>query len=103
MAMAMELGWRAPRTSPWARAARRQGREVANPAHRAADIPTDWRPCKGVVNIPEGTDILVNATTLGCAPEAAPVPVAPDTVGPDMTAVDVITHRRESSNGPDGS
>jgi shikimate dehydrogenase len=93
-AMAVELGW--ARASHLTVVTRReeQGREVADLVHRAADIPTDWRAWDGVVTIPEGTDILMNATTLGSAPEAAPVPVAWDGAGPGLTAVDVITNPR---------
>ena len=75
-AMAVELGWAGASHLTVVTRREEQGREVADLVHRAADIPTDWRAWEGVVTIPEGTDILMNATTLGSAPEAAPVPVA---------------------------
>jgi shikimate dehydrogenase len=93
-AMAVELGWAGASHLTVVTRREEQGREVADLVHRAADIPTDWRAWDGVVTIPEGTDILMNATTLGSAPEAAPVPVAWDDAGPDLTAVDVITNPR---------
>jgi shikimate dehydrogenase len=93
-AMAVELGWAGASHLTVVTRREEQGREVADLVHRAADIPTDWRAWRGVVTIPEGTDILINATTLGSAPEAAPVPVAWDGAGPNLTAVDVITNPR---------
>jgi len=93
-AMAVELGWAGAAHLTVVTRREEQGREVADLVHRAADIPADWRAWDGVVTIPEGTDILMNATTLGSAPEAAPVPVAWDDAGPDLTAVDVITNPR---------
>jgi shikimate dehydrogenase len=93
-AMAVELGWAGAEHLTVVTRREEQGREVADLVHRAAGIPTDWQAWSGVVTIPEGTDIVMNATTLGSAPEAVPVPVAWDTVSPDMTAVDVITNPR---------
>ncbi len=93
-AMAVELGWAGAAHLTVVTRREEQGREVADLVHRAADIPTDWRAWDGVVTIPEGTDILMNATTLGSAPELAPVPVAWDGAGPGLTAVDVITNPR---------
>ena len=93
-AMAVELGWAGAAHLTVVTRREEQGREVAELVHRAAHIPTDWRAWDGVVTIPEGTDILMNATTLGSAPETAPVPVAWDGAGPGLTAVDVITNPR---------
>lgn len=93
-AMAVELGWAGAGHLTVITRREEQGREVAALVHRAAGIPTEWRPWNGVVAIPEGTDILMNATTLGSAPEAAPVPVAWEGATPRLTAVDVITNPR---------
>jgi shikimate dehydrogenase len=93
-AMAVELGWAGATHLTVVTRREEQGREVADLVHRAADIPTDWDAWHDVVTIPEGTDILMNATTLGSAPEAAPVPVAWDGAAPSLTAVDVITNPR---------
>jgi shikimate dehydrogenase len=93
-AMAVELGWAGASHLTVITRREEQGREVAELVSRAAGIPTDWRPWNGMVTIPEGTDILMNATTLGSAPEVAPVPVAWESAGPGLTAVDVITNPR---------
>jgi len=93
-AMAVELGWAGAAHLTVITHREKQGREVADLVHRAAEIPTDWRAWNGVVSVPEGTDIFMNATTLGAAPELTPVPVAWDGAGPQLTAVDVITNPR---------
>jgi len=93
-AMAVELGWAGAGHLAVITRREEQGRQVADLVHRAAGIPTEWRPWDGVVTIPEGTDILMNATTLGAVPELTPVPVAWEGAGPGLTAVDVITNPR---------
>jgi len=93
-AMAVELGWAGASHLTVVTRREEQGREVAALVHHAAGIPTEWRAWDGVVTIPEGTDIFMNATTLGAAPELAPVPVAWERAGPGLTAVDVITNPR---------
>ena len=93
-AMAVELGWAGAGHLTVVTRREEQGREVADLVHRAAGIPTGWRAWDGDVTIPEGTDILMNATTLGAAPELEPVPVAWESAGPGLTAVDVITNPR---------
>jgi shikimate dehydrogenase len=46
------------------------------------------------LQVPAGTDLLMNATHLGCAPELEPVPVDWASVEPGCIAVDVITNPR---------
>jgi shikimate dehydrogenase len=93
-AMAVELGWAGASHLTVVTRREEQGREVADLVHQAAHIPTEWRAWGDVVTIPEGSDILMNATTLGAAPAAAPVPVDWDGAGSGLTAVDVITNPR---------
>ena len=93
-AMAVELGWAGAAHLTVVTRREQQGREVADLVHRAADIPTAWQPWDGDVSVPEGTQILMNATTLGAAPELSPVPLAWDSLDPSVTAVDVITNPR---------
>jgi len=71
-----------------------QGREVAELVHRATGVPTEWLGWKGTVTPPEGTQVLLNATHLGAAPELEPVPVDWDSISTDTTVVDVITNPR---------
>jgi shikimate dehydrogenase len=71
-----------------------QGREVAELVHRVTGVPTEWLGWKGTVTLPKGTQVLLNATHLGAAPELEPVPVDWDSVAGDATVVDVITNPR---------
>ncbi len=71
-----------------------QGREVAHLVHRATGIPTEWLGWKGAIALPVGTQILLNATHLGAAPELEPVPVDWNSITGDTTVVDVITNPR---------
>jgi shikimate dehydrogenase len=67
---------------------------VAELVHRVAGIPTAWARWDGDVRVPPGTEILMNATTLGAAPLLAPVPVIWESLEAPPTAVDVITNPR---------
>lgn len=71
-----------------------QGTEVANLVHQATGVPTTWLGWKGTIALPEGTQILLNATHLGAAPELEPVPVDWNSITRDTTVVDVITNPR---------
>ena len=93
-AMAVELGWAGAAHLTVVTRREEQGREVAELVHRAAGIPTAWQRWDGEVAVPAGTQILMNATHLGCAPAVEPVPVRWDTLDPTATAVDVITNPR---------
>jgi shikimate dehydrogenase len=93
-AMAVELGWAGAAHLTVVTRREAQGREVAELVHRVAGIPAAWQHWDGDVVAPEGTQILMNATTLGAAPELELVPMAWDSVGSSVTAVDVITNPR---------
>jgi len=71
-----------------------QGSEVANVVHRATGVSAEWSGWKGTVTLPKGTEILLNATHLGAAPELEPVPVDWNSMAGDATVVDVITNPR---------
>jgi len=71
-----------------------QGSEVADLVHRATGIPTEWLGWKGAIALPAGTQIVLNATHLGAAPQLEPVPVDWNSIASDTTVVDVITNPR---------
>lgn len=71
-----------------------QGSEVADLVHRATSVQAEWRAWKGAVAPPEGTQILLNATHLGAAPQLESVPIDWNRIGSDTTVVDVITNPR---------
>ena len=95
-AMAVELGWAGAAHLTVITRRQSQGLEVAELVHRAADIPTAWQAWSGDVAVPDGTEILMNATHLGCAPAVEPVPVVWESVPPGATCVDVITNPRHT-------
>jgi len=71
-----------------------QGREVADLVCRATGVPTEWMPWQGTIALPEGIQILLNATHLGAAPELEQVPIDWSSIASDATVVDVITNPR---------
>jgi shikimate dehydrogenase len=93
-AMAVELAWAGASHLTLITRRESQGFEVAETVTRASGVPCEWQPWAGEVQIPEGTQILMNATHLGCAPELEPVPVNWRTITPETTVVDVITNPR---------
>ena len=95
-AMAVELGWAGAAHLTVITRRESQGLEVAELVRRAAGIPTAWQAWADEVIVPEGTEILMNATHLGCAPAVEAVPLAWNSVSPGTTAVDVITNPRHT-------
>jgi len=93
-AMAVELAWAGASHMTLITRRESQGVEVAQTVTKASGVPCDWQPWAGEVQVPEGTQILMNATHLGCAPEREPVSVNWLTISPETTVVDVITNPR---------
>jgi shikimate dehydrogenase len=71
-----------------------QGVEVAELVQRVTGVSTEWVLWSGEIALPEGTQILVNATHLGALPQCESVPINWDTLLSGTTAVDVITNPR---------
>lgn len=93
-AMAVELAWAGAAHLTIITRREPQGVEVADTVKRASGVPADWLPWSEKVMIPEGTDILMNATHLGCAPGVEIVPVDWRSIPVSTTVVDVITNPR---------
>lgn len=93
-AMAVELAWAGAAHMTIIARRESQGVEVADVVRRASGVPADWLPWSKEVVIPEGTEILMNATHLGCAPNLEAVPVDWRSVPERATVVDVITNPR---------
>ncbi|MGZ4789613.1 MAG: shikimate dehydrogenase family protein, partial [Terriglobales bacterium] len=93
-AMAVELAWAGAAHMTIIARRESQGVEVADVVRRASGVPADWLPLSTEVVIPEGTEILMNATHLGCAPNLEAVPVDWRSVPERATVVDVITNPR---------
>ena len=93
-AMAVELAWAGASHMTLITRRRSQGVEVAELVARASGVHAEWRPWEGEAAIPEGTQILMNATHLGCAPGLTSVPVQWSSIPSTATVVDVITNPR---------
>jgi shikimate dehydrogenase len=93
-AMAVELAWAGASHLTLITRRESQGTEVAQTVTRASGVPADWVQWSGEVCVPEGTQILMNATHLGAAPAQEPVPINWGSVSKDITVVDVITNPR---------
>ncbi len=93
-AMAVELAWAGATHMTIITRRESQGVEVANLITRTSGVAAQWLPWSGEVAIPEGTEILMNATHLGCAPSLEVVPVDWRSIPAKTTVVDVITNPR---------
>ena len=93
-AMAVELAWAGAAHLTLITRRKAQGEEVAALVTRASGVPAVWQPWVGAVEIPAGTQILMNATHLGCAPALESVPVDWHSIAATTTVVDVITNPR---------
>jgi shikimate dehydrogenase len=93
-AMAVELAWAGAAHMTIITRRESQGVEVADLVTRASGVPAEWLPWSDEVVIPEGTEILMNATHLGCAPDLEIVPVDWCSIPGKTTVVDVITNPR---------
>ncbi len=93
-AMAVELAWAGAAHMTIITRRESQGAEVADLVTRASGVPAAWLPWSNEVAIPGGTDILMNATHLGCAPHLETVPVDWPSISAKTTVVDVITNPR---------
>ena len=91
--MAIELAWAGASHLTLFTRRKAQGEEVAALVSRASGVPAVWQPWVGEVEIPAGTQILINATHLGCAPALESVPVDWHSIAA-TTVVDVITNPR---------
>ena len=93
-AMAVELAWAGAAHLTLITRRESQGIEVAQTVTQASGVPAEWMQWTGEVLVPDHTDILMNATHLGAAPELEPVPVRWELVSKRTTVVDVITNPR---------
>ena len=68
-----------------------RGRELAELVSARTPAQADYLPWEGTVPVPEGTEILVNATPIGLYPKVEEKPALDyDTITPDMLVTDVI-------------
>ena len=92
--MAVELAWAGASHMTVITRRELQGVEVAELITRASGVLAECLAWCEAVAVPEGTEILMNATHLGCAPELEVVPVDWRGISSKTTVVDVITNPR---------
>jgi shikimate dehydrogenase len=93
-AMAVELAWAGASHLTLITRREAQGVEVAQTVTKASGVPAEWLQWVGEAVVPEGTNILMNATHLGAAPQLEAVPVNWESVSKNTAVVDVITNPR---------
>jgi shikimate dehydrogenase len=68
-----------------------RGRDLAAAIRARTGVPAEFVPWAGDYRVPEGTDVLVNATSIGLFPDVdARVPVDEATLRPGLVVCDVI-------------
>lgn len=67
-----------------------RGKELADLVGEKTDTEVDAVPWGGDYYVPEGTDVLINATSIGLNDSTARVPIATDTLRPAMIVADVV-------------
>ncbi|CAN5905773.1 shikimate dehydrogenase [soil metagenome] len=69
----------------------RRGQELATLIRDRTGVPTDFRLWEGQYTIPAGTNLVINATSIGLFPDVnAVVPIDFDSLDPEMLVCDVI-------------
>ena len=70
-----------------------RGRELVNLLNDKTPTEAELVPWKGDYQIPDGTDVVVNATSIGMCPHVdARLPLNLDTLQPEMVVADVIAN-----------
>lgn len=73
-----------------------RGKELADLLKAKVQPNTHFVPWQGDFEVPEQTDIVINATSIGLGDESARVPLEVDTLAPQMVVADVIFNPPET-------
>ncbi|HEV2970424.1 MAG TPA: shikimate dehydrogenase [Pirellulales bacterium] len=73
-----------------------RGQELANLLNDKVHVPARFVVWDGNFHLPEATDVLVNATSIGIGDPQARAPIALDTLRPRLIVADVIVNPSES-------
>ena len=75
----------------------RRGQSLADLINEHTPADAEYRPWNGTAKVPEGTDILINATCVGLHPDGDACPdIDFDTVTPGMAVCDVVFNPAET-------
>ena len=69
-----------------------RGSELAALVNERTPVAADFTVWEGTYHVPEGTDIVINATSIGFFPSTGTPDVDPDTFRPDMVVADVVAN-----------
>ena len=67
-----------------------RGRELVETLRTKTEVATDFVACKGEHRIPEGTDVVINATSIGLYDPEARLALDLDSLHPGMIVADVV-------------
>jgi shikimate dehydrogenase len=73
-----------------------RGEELAELTRSKLKIASEFMPWEGDFSVPEGTDVLINATSIGLFEPQARVPVNRETLVPPMVVADVVFNPPET-------
>lgn len=73
-----------------------RGEELTKLLHERVGVSARYVPWQGDVEIPEGTQIVINATSIGLGQEDARVPIQTKSLTADMVVADVIFNPPET-------
>jgi shikimate dehydrogenase len=89
-AIAVELGLAGAAEITIVNRTKKRGEELTNLLLEKAKVNAKFTPWEGDFDVPEGTDIVVNATSIGLGDEEARVPINTESLTDAMVAADVI-------------
>jgi shikimate dehydrogenase len=90
-AIGVELALAGTRSITVVNRGEQRGRELARLLAHKTSVKAEYVPWRGDQDVPPGTDLVVNATSIGLHPDGdARLPLNLDTLGPGMVVADVI-------------
>jgi shikimate dehydrogenase len=95
-AIAVELGLAGAAEIVVVNRSAERGQELANLLSDSVHVPAHFVAWEGDFQLPEGTDVLVNATSIGFGDPQARVPLALDTLRSSVIVADVIINPPET-------
>jgi shikimate dehydrogenase len=95
-AIAVELGLAGAAEITIVNRSAERGQELADLLNDKVHVPARFVAWDRSIHLPEGTDVLVNATSIGFADPQARAPIALDTVRPSLIVADVIINPPET-------
>lgn len=96
-AIAVELGLAGAARIAIVNRTEERGAALARHIETELEVPSEFRPLDRPLHVPEETDIVINATSIGLGDPRARVPVDPKTLRKDLIVADVVFNPVETS------